>query len=102
MAEELTPKQEDALVNLHFSGNLVPRGRRYYYKDGNKPADLRSIEALIRRELATTPTGNYYGLRGVLAAYVEITDAGDELAEKLLTEDSRLPNYRQRWGRRSW
>jgi hypothetical protein len=95
---QLTPQQEDALVWLHFSGSLVPRGRHYYYKDHNRRADLRSIEALIDRGLASKPTGNYYGLRGVLAAFVAITDEGDELAERLLVEDSRLPRYRRRWG----
>jgi len=97
MDDKLTPKQEDALIRLHFSGNLIPRGRHYYYKDGGVPADLRSIGALVRKELATTPAGNYYGLRGVLAAHIAITDKGDELAERLLLEDSRLPSYRQRW-----
>ena len=94
----LTPKQEDALIRLHFSGNLLPTRKGYVYKDDCTRADMRSISALFRRGLATTPGGSYFpGRGGVVATNIHITEAGDKLAERLLTEDSRLPSYRRRW-----
>ena len=94
---KLTPQQENALISLHFSGSLLPTLTGYVYKDKGDKADMRSLNALIRRGLAQIETGLFMNRGGVICGNIYITEEGDNLAEQLLTKDSQLRSYMRRW-----